>query len=68
LIYNMPMVKYTTDEEKLNAHRASALKWARKNLVAINIKNKQRYDNNKSAINAVRRERYARKKALAVIV
>ena len=62
------MVKYTTDEEKLNAHRASALKWARKNLVAINIKNKQRYDNNKSAINALRRERYAARKALAVVV
>ena len=62
------MVKYTTDEEKLDAHRPSALKWARKNLVAINIKNKERYNVNKTAINAVRRERYAAKKALAVVV
>ena len=62
------MVKYTTDEEKLEAHRIAARNWARKNLVAINIKNKQRYTENSTAINALRRERYAARKALAVVV
>ena len=39
----MPPIKHVTQEEKHEAHKISARKWARKNLVEINIKNKERY-------------------------
>jgi hypothetical protein len=62
----MPPAKYNTDEERKEAHRAAALKYARKNMSVIIAYNKQRYIQNRDAINATRREKYAAKKALIV--
>ena len=63
----MPVIKNVTQEDKLNAHRTAARKWARKNLVEINIKNKIRYDANKDTINEARRKRYAERKKPIVV-
>ena len=63
----MPVVKYVTQKEKQEAHRLAALRWARKNIAEINIKNKERYHLNKDTINAARRERYAERKKPIVV-
>ena len=63
----MPFVKHHTPEEKHEAHKLAARRWARKNLVEINIKNKVRYHENKDAINLLRRERYAERKKPIVV-
>ena len=59
----MSPTKYNTDEERKEAHRISALKYARKHMPSIIAYNKQRYTENKDAINAQRRARYAAKRA-----
>jgi hypothetical protein len=62
----MPPTKYNTDEERKEAHRVAALKYARKITSTIVAYNKQRYTQNRDVINATRREKYAAKKALIV--
>jgi hypothetical protein len=59
----MPLAKYNTDEERREAHRIAALKYARKHIAEIIASNKKRYHENRDAINARRREIYAAKKA-----
>ena len=61
----MPPTKYNTDEERKEAHRLAALKYARAHMQSIIAYNKQRYPENKDSINAQRRARYAAKKAAA---
>ena len=59
----MPPTKYNTDAERKEAHRVAALKYARKHMATIIAYNKKRYAENRDAINAQRRARYAAKKA-----
>ena len=59
----MPPTKYNTNEERKEAHRIAALKYARKHMTTIIAYNKKRYVENRDAINAQRRARYAAKKA-----
>ena len=59
----MPPTKYNTDDERKDAHRLAALKYGRKNMPSIIAYNKQRYLENKDAINARRRAKYAENKA-----
>ena len=61
----MPPTKYNTDEQRKEAHRLAALKYGCENIQKIIAYNKQRYPENKDAINARRRARYAAKKAAA---
>ena len=54
--------KYFTDEQRREAHRIASLKYAHKTAEKHKIYSLKRYNDNKEAINARRRELYALRK------
>ena len=62
----MPRRKYFTTEEKKEAHRLAALKYAHKTAEKHKIYSAKRYNENKETINARRRELYAARKQVSV--